>query len=262
MMMRSSMVDINPKAKIADDVTINSFVTIAGDVEIGEGTWIGPNVTIMDGARIGRNCRIFPGAVIGAIPQDLKFDGEITYAYVGDNTTIRECATVNRGTRASGKTVVGSDCLLMAYSHVAHDCVVGNHCILANSVALGGHVVLGDWVVMGGLSAAHQFVHIGDHVMLAAGCITTKDLPPYITAGGETVSYMGINSIGLRRRGFESQQIDAVQDIYRILYMSGKNVSNAVELIKETVADSPERQNVLSFVLNATRGIIRGFAKR
>lgn len=255
--MKSKMVDIHPEARIAENVSIGSFVTISADVEIGEGTWIAPNVTIMDGARIGRNCRIFPGAVISAIPQDLKFDGEKTFAYVGDNTTIRECATVNRGTAASGKTVVGNNCLLMAYSHVAHDCVVGDNVILANSVALGGHVVLGDWVVMGGLSAAHQFVHIGDHVMLAAGCITTKDIPPYVTAGGSTVSYMGINSIGLRRRGFASQTIDAIQDVYRILYMSGKNVTNAIEAVIDTLPVSDERERIVSFVKSSTRGIIR-----
>jgi len=256
--MISNMVDIHPDARIAENVSIGSFVTIAADVEIGEGTWIAPNVTIMDGARIGRNCRIFPGAVISAIPQDLKFDGEKTFAYIGDNTTVRECATVNRGTAASGKTVVGKNCLLMAYSHVAHDCVVGDNVILANCVALGGHVVLGDWVVMGGLSAAHQFVHIGDHVMLAAGCVATKDIPPYVTAGGGLVSYMGINSIGLRRRGFTSQKIDAIQDVYRMLYMSGKNVTHAIEAIMNTLPASEERENIVSFVKNSERGIIKG----
>ena len=201
---------VNPQAKLADNVVIEPFVTIHKNVEIGEGTWIGSNVTIMEGARIGKNCRIFPGAVISAIPQDLKFGGEVTTVEIGDNVTIRECVTINRGTNASGKTVVGNNCLIMAYVHIAHDCILGNDVILANAVQLAGHVEIGDSAIIGGLSAVHQFVKIGPHVMVSGGSLVRKDVPPYTKAAREPLSFEGVNSVGLRRRGYTSEKINEI----------------------------------------------------
>jgi len=201
-MKNSDLNVISPEAKIGKDVEIGPFSMIYGNVSIGDNTWIGPNVTIMDGARIGSNCRIFPGAVISGIPQDLKFQGEITTAEIGDNTTIRECVTVNRGTKSKGKTIVGSNCLLQSYVHIAHDCVVGNNCILSGYVGLGGEVVIEDWAVIGGGSLVHQFVRIGRHVMLQGGCRLVKDVPPYVMAGRDPVAFAGLNLVGLKRRNF------------------------------------------------------------
>jgi UDP-N-acetylglucosamine acyltransferase len=212
---------VSPEAKLAQNVMIDPFVTIHKNVEIGEGSWIASNVTIMEGARIGKNVKIFPGAVISAIPQDLKFDGEPSLTIIGDNTVIRESVTINRGTSASGKTIIGSNCLLMAYVHVAHDCVVGENSILANAVQLAGHVEIGESAILGGLSAVHQFVKIGSHVMISGGSLVRKDVPPYSKAAREPLSYEGVNSIGLRRRGFTSEKIAEIQEIYRILYLRG-----------------------------------------
>lgn len=248
---------VHPEAQIGERVEIGPFTTIEADVEIGEGTWIGPNVTICNGARIGANCRIFPGAVISAVPQDLKFEGEETQVVIGDRTTIRECVTINRGTKAYGKTVLGEDCLIMAYVHVAHDCIIGNHVILVNSVALAGHVEIGDWAIISGLSAVHQFVKIGAHVMVGGGAMVRKDVPPFITAAGEPLTYAGINSVGLKRRGFTSDEIHTVQNMYRTLYQSGKNISQAVELVKEEIPVSDLRNTVLDFIENSSRGLIR-----
>ena len=202
---------VDPRAKIGKNVTVEPFTTIASDVVIGAGTWIGSNVTIMDGARIGKNCKIFPGTVISAIPQDLKFDGEDTQTIIGDNTTLRECVTINRGTKALGYTKVGNDCLIMATSHVAHDCVLGNNVIIANGCGIAGHVEIGDFVVMGGLSAVQQFGKIGKHVMISGGSLIRKAIPPYVKVAREPISYAGINSVGLRRRGFTNDQIFEIQ---------------------------------------------------
>lgn len=250
---------VHSEAKIARNVVIEPFVTIAKNVEIGEGTWIGPNVSIMEGARIGKNCKIFPGAVISAIPQDLKFKGEETTAVIGDNTTIRECVTVNRGTAASGKTVIGNNCLLMAYVHIAHDCEVGNNVILVNNANLGGEVKIDDWAIIGGGTMVHQFVHIGAHVMVGGGSLVRKDIPPYIKAAREPLSYLGINSIGLRRRGFENGRIHGIQEVYRILYQKNLNTSQAAELIEADLEATVERDEILLFVKNSKRGIIRGY---
>ena len=209
---------VHSGAKIDKSVVIEPFVTIESNVLIGKGTWIGSNVTIMEGARIGENCRIFPGAVISAIPQDLKFNGEDSIVEIGDNTTIRECATVNRGTTATGKTIIGKNCLLMAYSHVAHDCNIGDNCVIVNGVALAGHVTIGDFAILGGNSAVHQFVTIGRHAMISGGSLVRKDVPPFVKAAREPLSYIGINSIGLRRREFTEEKINEIQDIYRILF--------------------------------------------
>jgi UDP-N-acetylglucosamine acyltransferase len=240
-------------------VVIEPFVTINKDVIIGEGTWIGSNATIMPGVRIGKNCRIFPGAVIGAEPQDLKFKGEYSIVEIGNNTTIREFVTINRGTVAKGKTVVGNNCLLMAYVHVAHDCVVGNNVILVNSTQLAGEVIIDDFAILGGMSAVHQFVHVGPHVMISGGSLVRKDVPPFIKAGREPLSYVGINSIGLRRRNYSNEKIREVQEIYRYIYQKGLNISQAVEIIEAEMPASTERDEVLLFIKDSKRGIIRGY---
>jgi|TARA_B100001971_G_C18180726_1_gene532621 UDP-N-acetylglucosamine acyltransferase len=250
---------VHPEAKIADNVVIEPFVTIDKNVKIGKGTWIGSNVTIMEGARIGENCHIFPGAVISSIPQDQKFRGEESKAIVGKNTTIRECVTINRGTKARGQTEIGESCLLMAYSHIAHDCQIGNQSIIANGVALGGHIIVGEWVIIGGLSAIHQFVHIGAHAMISGGALVRKDVPPFVKAAREPLSFVGINSIGMRRRGFTDKKIQEIQNIYRILFQSNKNTTQAITKIAAELPVSPERDNIISFIQNSGRGIMKGY---
>ena len=257
--MKQPLAYVHPEAKVADNVVIEPFVSIDKDVVIGEGTRIGSSVTIMPGVRIGKNCRIFPGAVIGGEPQDLKFKGEYSTVEIGDNTTIREYVTINRGTSAKGKTVVGNNCLLMAYVHVAHDCVVGNNVILVNSTQLAGEVVIDDFAILGGMSAVHQFVHVGSHVMISGGSLVRKDVPPFIKAGREPLAYVGINSIGLRRRNFNNEKIREVQEIYRYIYQKGLNISQAVEIIEAEMPASTERDEVLLFIKDSKRGIIRGY---
>lgn len=252
---------IDPNARIAPNVKIDPFTVIHGDVQIGEGTWIGSNVTIMDGTRIGKNCRIFPGAVLGAIPQDLKFAGEKTSAVIGDNTTIREFVTVNRGTEDRGTTKVGHSCLIMAYSHIAHDCIVGNHCIISNSVQMAGHVTMGDWAWIAGVSAVHQFVNIGQHSYIAGGSLVSKDVPPYIKAVRTPLSYGGVNSVGLKRRGFELEKINHILDIYRIIFNKGLNVSQALEFIEEELIATDERDEIVTFIRESGRGIIKRYTK-
>ncbi len=257
--MKQPLAYIHPAAKIHPSVVIDPFVTIEGNVEIGEGTWIGSNVTIMDGARIGKNCRIFPGAVVSGIPQDLKFRGEDTTAVIGDNTTLRECVTVNRGTASKGKTVVGENCLIMAYCHVAHDCKVGNNVIISNATQLAGEVEVDDFAVIGGGSLVHQFCHIGPHVMLQGGALVNKDIPPFVKAAREPISYTGVNSIGLRRRGFTSEQIQSIQEIYRYIYLSGLNITDAVERVEAELPATRERDEIILFIRNSKRGILRGY---
>jgi UDP-N-acetylglucosamine acyltransferase len=259
--MNQPLAYVNPQAKVAPNVVIEPFVTIDKNVVIEEGTWIGSNVTIMEGARIGKNCRIFPGAVISAVPQDLKFAGEDTIVKIGNNTTIREYVTINRGTRASYETVIGDNTLLMAYVHIAHDCVIGNNVILANAANLAGHISIDDWAIVGGMVAIHQFVRIGAHCMVSGGSLVRKDVPPYTKAAREPLSYVGVNSIGLRRRGFTAEQITNMQDIYRIIYLRGYNVSQAVEIIEADVPATPERDEILSFITNSSRGIMKGYSK-
>ena len=205
--MRQPLAYIHPNAKIANNVVIEPFTSIDNNVEIGEGSWIGSNVTIMEGARIGKNCNIFPGSVIAAIPQDLKFKGEETTAEIGNNTTIRECVTINRGTSDRLKTRIGDNCLIMAYSHIAHDCFIGNHCVFSNNSTLAGHITTGDHVILAGLVAVHQFCTIGDYSFVAGGSLVRKDVPPYVKAAREPLSYVGVNSVGLRRRGFSTKKI-------------------------------------------------------
>jgi UDP-N-acetylglucosamine acyltransferase len=252
---------VHPQAKIANNVVIEPFVTIHKNVEIGEGTWIGSNVTIMEGARIGKNCKIFPGAVISAIPQDLKYNGEDTFVKIGDNVTIREFVTINRGTKASFETVIGDNSLLMAYAHIAHDCVIGKNCIIANASTLAGHIIVDDYAIVGGLSAVHQFCNIGAHVMISGGSLVRKDVPPYTKAAREPLSFVGINSIGLRRRGFTSVKIEEIQEIYRIIYQKSYNVTQALEIIEAELPATSERDEIVSFINNSSRGIMKGYSR-
>ena len=257
--MNLNLVRIHPGASIGQNVLIDPFTTIHDDVVIGDNTWIGSNVTIFPGARIGKNCKLFPGAVIAAIPQDLKFSGEITTAEIGDNTMIREFVTVNRGTKALGKTVIGENNLLMAYVHIAHDCIVGNNCILANGATLAGHINIDDFAIIGGLSAIHQFVQIGSHVMISGGSLVRKDVPPFVKAAHEPLSYVGINSVGLRRRGFSAETIAEIQDIYRLFFVKGYSNSHALEIIEKEIAPSAEKNLILSFIRKSTRGMMKGY---
>ena len=258
-MNQQLMSNIHPEAIIGENVTISPFVTIEKNVIIGDNTYIHPNAVIMSGARIGKNCRIFPGAVIAAIPQDLKFRGEETTAEIGDNTTIRECVTVNRGTAAKGKTIVGNDCLLMAYSHVAHDCVLNDFVIVGNTTQLAGEVEVDDYAILSGGTLIHQFCKVGVHAMTQGGSRVSKDIPPYIIAGREPITYSGINIVGLRRRGFDNENISAIQEIYRILYQSGMNNKEAVKSIEENIPASKEKEIILTFIANSQRGIVRGY---
>ncbi len=258
--MIHNLTNIHKEATIGENVKIDAFTTIEGDVIIGDNCWIGPNVTIMDGARIGNNVKIFPGAVISAIPQDLKYNGEKTFAKIGDNSIIRECVTINKGTNANKETIVGSNCLLMAYVHIAHDCVIGNHCILANCATLAGHIIIDDWAIIGGMSAIHQFVNIGSHVMISGGSLVRKDVPPFVKAAREPLSYVGINSIGLERRGFNKDEIEQIQQIYRILFINNLSVSKAVSQINETIPDSKVKKEILDFISKSERGIMKGYS--
>ena len=257
--MKQPLAYIHPAAKIAPSVVIDPFVTIEQNVEIGEGTRIGSNVTIMEGARIGKNCTIFPGAVIGAIPQDLKFKSEYTLAIIGDNTTIRECVTINRGTASKGRTVVGNNCLIMAYCHVAHDVTLGNNVIMSNATQVAGEVQIDDFAVIGGGTLIHQFCHLGAHVMIQGGARINKDIPPFVKAGRDPIAYTGVNSIGLRRRNFTSEQIMAIQEVYRYLYLSRLNVSDAVDRIEAEIPATRERDEIIEFIRNSKRGIVRGY---
>lgn len=257
--MNQPLAYVHPGAKIAKNVVIEPFTTIHNDVVIGEGTWIGSNVTIMEGARIGKNCSIFPGAVISAIPQDKKFDDEDTITVIGDNTTIRECVTINRGTSDRMKTVIGKNCWIMAYCHIAHDCIVGDHCIFSNNSTLAGHINVGDYVVLAGMTAIQQFCSIGKHAFVTGGSLVRKDVPPFVKGGREPLSYVGINSIGLRRRGFSTDKIREIQDIYRILYQRNYNNSQAVTIIEAEMQATAERDEILEFIKNSQRGIMKGY---
>ncbi len=251
--------EIDPRASIASNVEIGSFTYIAGDVEIGEGTWIGPNVTIFDGARIGKNCMIHPGAVISGIPQDLKFNGEYSTVEIGANTTVRECVTINRGTIDRDKTIVGENCLLMAYVHLGHDCLLGNNVIISNATQIAGHVEIDDFAIVGGSCAIQQFVHVGAHTYVGGGSLIRKNVPPYIKAAREPLSYAGVNSTGLQRRGFSLEEINQITDIYRLLFVKGYNINTAVSTIENTMPESKFKKEILEFISNSPTGIIREF---
>ena len=259
--MNQPLAYVHPGAKIAKNVVIEPFATIDNNVEIGEGTWIGPNVTIMEGARIGKNCSIFPGAVISGVPQDLKFNGEDTTVVIGDNVTIRECVTINRGTADRGKTVIGDNCLIMAYCHIAHDCFVGKNCIFSNNSTLAGHITVGDYVVLAGMVAVHQFCSIGNHAFVTGGSLVRKDVPPFVKAAREPLSYVGINSVGLRRRGYTTAKITEIHSIYRILYQKNFNNSKAASIIEAEMEATGERDEILQFIRNSHRGIMKGYIK-
>jgi UDP-N-acetylglucosamine acyltransferase len=260
--MNQPLAYVHPGAKIAKNVVIEPFTTIHSNVIIGEGTWIGSNVTIMEGARIGKNCNIFPGAVISAIPQDLKFQDEDTTVEIGNNVTIREYVTVNRGTVDRGRTVIGDNCLIMAYCHIAHDCIVGKNCIFSNNSTLAGHCTVGDYVILAGMTAVHQFCMIGNHAFVTGGSLVRKDVPPFVKGAREPLSYVGINSIGLRRRGFKPEKIREIQNIYRLLYQRNYNTTQAMGILEAEMEATPERDEILQFIKNSKRGIMKGYFQK
>lgn len=259
--MSKDLAYIHPEAKIGKNVKIEAFAWIDKNVVIDDGTWIGPNAVIMEGARIGKNCKIFPGAVVSAIPQDMKFKGEDSTTEIGDNVILRECVTVNRGTASKGTTIIGDNCLLMAYVHIGHDCILKNNIIISNSTNAAGEVIIDDYAIISGNVQIHQFVHIGGHVMISGGSLVRKDIPPYITAAHEPVSYVGVNSIGLRRRNFSNDTITQIQDIYREVFVKEQNVAQALKYIETKITPSNERDCILNFIKNSERGIVRGYNK-
>jgi len=257
--MNQPLAYVHPGAKIAKNVVIEPFTTIHNNVIIGEGSWIGSNVTIMEGARIGKNVSIFPGAVISAVPQDKKFNDEDTITEIGDGTTIRECVTINRGTSDRDKTKVGKNCWIMAYCHIAHDCIVGDNCVFSNNSTLAGHITVGDHVVLAGMAAVQQFCSIGKHAFITGGSLVRKDVPPFVKAAREPLSYVGINSVGLRRRGFDTEKIREIQNIYRILYQRNYNNTQAFSIIEAEMEATPERDEILQFIKDSQRGIMKGY---
>jgi len=259
--MISSLASVHTGAKLGNNIIIEPFAVINDNVTIGDNSVIMSHAVLMPFTRIGKNCKIFPSAVIGAIPQDLKFAGEESTVEIGDGTTIREFVTVNRGTKDKWKTVIGSHSLLMAYAHVAHDCSIGNHVILANGVQLAGHVEIGDFAIIGGLSGAHQFTRIGAHTYIAGHTVIRKDVPPYIKAAREPMSYMGLNIVGLQRRKFPADQIDVISRIYHLLFVGNHSTSTAIKLINEQVSDCELKNEILRFVQDSKIGIIKRYAK-
>ena len=257
--MTPQLANIHPKAKIADNVIIEPFATIHEDVVIGSGCWIGPNAVVMNGARIGKNCKVHPGAVISGEPQDLKYEGEKTTVEIGDNTVIREFVTINKGTKATGKTCVGSNCLIMSYVHIAHDSVIKDNVIMGSYSGVAGEVEVDNWAIISPGSLVHQFVRVGTHVMIQGSSKVSKDVPPFVLAGREPLSFTGVNSIGLRRRKFSNDIIYAIQDTYRIIYQKGLNISDAVDFVEATLPASNERDEIILFIRNSKRGIIRGY---
>ena len=256
--MISPLAHVDPAAQLGREVVVEPFAYVGADVVIGDGTWIGPHATVLDGARIGKDCKIFPGAVISGIPQDLKFEGEVTTAEVGDRTVVRECVTINRGTADRHRTAVGSDCLLMAYAHIAHDALLGDHVIVANSGNIAGHVTIEDWAILEGMVGVQQFVTIGQHAFIAGGSLVRKNVPPYIKAAREPLSYIGVNSIGLRRRGFGQDQVLRIEDIYRTIYVQNGNLTQALKIADAELPASEDKDTILQFIAASDKGIIRG----
>jgi UDP-N-acetylglucosamine acyltransferase len=256
--MVSNLAYVHKDARLGENITVEPFAYLAGNVSIGDGTWVGPGAVILDGARIGKNCKIFPGAVISGIPQDLKFKGEETTAELGDNSTAREGVTLNRGTASVGKTVVGSNCLLMAYTHIGHDCQIGNYCIIGNGCGLAGEVKVDDWAIISGATLVHQFTRIGRHVIIGAGGKVRIDVPPFIKADRDPLAYMGLNTVGLTRRGFDNERIEEIHNIYRAIYQKGMNTSDALESVEKNFKQSPDRDYILEFFRKSERGVIRG----
>jgi len=247
---------IDPAAQIEEDVEVGPYTIIEADVVIGAGCKIGPHALLAGGTRLGRNVQVFNGAVLGIVPQDLKFKGEMTTAEVGDDTVVREFATVHRGTESTGRTVVGKGCFLMAYSHVAHDCILEDEVIMANSVNLAGHVLIEEQAIIGGVVPVHQFVRIGCHSFIAGGTRVPKDVPPYIMAANEPLRYAGLNAVGLRRRGFSSEVLTALKQAYKLIYNSNLNVSQGIARIREEMEIIPQVQHIIEFIEGSDRGII------
>lgn len=258
-MSRYPLANVHEEAKIGNNVVIEPFATVQKDVIIGDGCWIGPNAVLWEGTRLGKNVKVFNGASISSVPQDLKFAGEKTETFIGDNTVIREYVTISRGTNDKYKTMIGKNCLLMAYVHVAHDCTIGDNCVLVNAVQVAGHVQIDDWAIIGGASAVHQFVKVGAHAFVSGGSLVRKDIPPYTKAAREPLTYCGINSIGLRRRGFSSEKINEIQEIYRHVFLKGLNHSKAIKLIESTMEPSKERDYIITFINDSDRGIMKGY---
>ena len=256
--MISELAYIHPNTRIGENVTIAAFTTIYEDVEIGEGTIIGPNVTIYPGARIGKKCQIFPGAVISAVPQDLKFNGEYSITEIGDGTVIREGVTIHRGTNDREKTVIGKNCLLMCYVHIGHDCLLGNNVVIANTSNIAGHCTIGDWAIIEGMVGVQQFVNIGEHAFVAGMSRVRKDVPPYIRVAREPLSYAGVNSIGLRRRGIDDDTIKDIESIYRILFVMNNSISKGLEQLKDEAIASKYKDHVIDFIRKSDKGIIKG----
>ena len=256
--MISNLASISSKATIGQNVRVDPFSMIHENVIIGSNTRIHSNVSIYPGTVIGENCEIFPGAVIGVVPQDLKFDGEETSVIIGDNTIIRECVTIHRGTKDKWKTSIGNNCLLMTYVHVAHDCQIGNNVILASYTGLSGHVIIDDFAILEGKVAAQQFAHIGTHAFIGGASLIRKDVPPFIKAAREPLTFAGVNSVGLRRRGYTDETVREIEDIYRILYVQNSNITKAIEQVKQTIPASEMRQLILDFIESSDKGIIRG----
>ncbi len=248
---------VYPKAQLGVDVKIGPHAIIEDETIIGDGTQIGPHAIIASGVTLGSQCKISAGAVIGTEPQDLKFSDEKTFVVIGDNTTVREYATVNRGTSYSYYTRVGNNCLLMAYSHVAHDCHLGDNVVIANSVNMAGHVIIGNFVGIGGLTAIHQFVHIGEHAFIGGGLRVSQDVPPFVLAAGEPLRYAGLNAIGLRRRGFTREQLDFIKHAYNVIYRQNLTLKDAIKKIEENFEPTPEITLILDFLKASERGIIR-----
>ncbi|MFI3331120.1 MAG: acyl-ACP--UDP-N-acetylglucosamine O-acyltransferase [Rikenellaceae bacterium] len=257
--MISNLAYVHPGAELGENVTVEPFAYIADDVVIGEGCWIGPNAVIQSGARMGKNCKIHSGAVIAGVPQDLKFRGEYSTVEMGDNNTVRECATINRGTAAKGKTVIGSNNLIMACAHIGHDCIIGSNCVIVNAVLLAGEVEVGDWAIIGGSSAIHQFCRIGEHAMISGGSLVSKDIPPYVKAAHLPLSFVGANYIGLRRRGFNSEQVSQIQEIFRLIFQSGYGYTKACDMVLEQVAASAERDLIVDFIKSSKRGVLKPY---
>lgn len=259
--MISPLASIHPAAKLGNNVTVEPFAVVQEHVVIGDDAHIMSHAVLMPYSKIGKGCRIFPGAVIGGVPQDLKFVGEETTVEIGDYTTIRECVTVNRGTKDKWKTVIGRHCLIMAYAHIAHDCAIGDHVILANGVQLAGHVEIGDYAIIGGLAGAHQFTRIGAHTYIAGHTVIRKDVPPYVKAAREPMCYMGLNIVGLQRRHFPQEEIDTISRIYHLLFVGNHSTTTAVNMINEQVGDSERKQEILDFVKSSKAGIIKRYSK-
>lgn len=259
--MISPLASIHPAAKLGNNVTVEPFAVIQEHVSVGDDAHIMSHAVLMPYSKIGKGCKIFPGAVVGGVPQDLKFIGEETTVEIGDHTTIREFVTINRGTKDKWKTSIGSHCLLMAYAHVAHDCIIGNHVILANGVQLAGHVEIGEYAIIGGLAGAHQFTRIGAHTYIAGHTVIRKDVPPYVKAAREPMCYMGLNIVGLHRRSFPQDEIDTISRIYHLLFVGNHSTTTAVNMINEQVADSERKQEILQFVKSSKAGIIKRYSK-